>query len=155
MDAVRLRDFRCFKGEHEAQLGPLTLLVGENSTGKTSLMALIRALWEIAYRHSIPNFKEEPFDLGSFDDMAYRTNEAQADSFAGGFTARRLQATGSATFSFDAIFTRAGTAPMPIERVVSEGDGSMKVTARQKAVGDSLNGDVEVFASRQVVEVRP
>ena len=144
MDAVRLRDFRCFKGGHEAQLRPLTLLVGENSTGKTSLMALIRALWEVAYRHSIANFKEEPFDLGSFDDMAHRTDEAQADSFAGGFAARRLQASGSAAFSFDAVFTRSGTAPMPIERVVSEGDGSMKVTVRQKAAGDSVKGEVEV-----------
>ncbi len=144
MDAVRLRDFRCFGGEHEAQLRPLTLLVGENSTGKTSLMALIRALWEVAYRHSIPNFKEEPFDLGSFDDMAHRTDEAPADSFAGGFTARRLEARGSATFSFDATFTRSGTAPMPVERVVSEGDGSMTVTARQKVAGGSLNGEVEV-----------
>ena len=73
-----------FQGSHEAQLRPLTLLVGENSTGKTSLMALIRALWEIAYRHSIPNFKEEPFDLGSFDDMAHRTDEAQANSLLAG-----------------------------------------------------------------------
>ena len=33
---IRLRDFRCFRERQIARLAPLTLLVGENSTGKTS-----------------------------------------------------------------------------------------------------------------------
>ena len=36
MDEIRLRDYRCFREEQTARLAPLTLLVGENSTGKTS-----------------------------------------------------------------------------------------------------------------------
>ena len=34
MDQITLRDFRCFREEQTAYLAPLTLLVGENSTGK-------------------------------------------------------------------------------------------------------------------------
>ena len=45
--------------------------MGENSTGKTSLMALIRALWDVFYRSRVPDFKEEPYDLGSFDEIAH------------------------------------------------------------------------------------
>ena len=37
---VWLKNFRCFREEQTARLAPLTLLVGENSTGKTSFMAL-------------------------------------------------------------------------------------------------------------------
>ena len=44
MDSVTLKNFRCFRKEQTARLAPLTLLVGENSTGKTSFMAMIRAL---------------------------------------------------------------------------------------------------------------
>ena len=35
MDSVTLKNFRCFRQEQTARLAPLTLLVGENSTGNT------------------------------------------------------------------------------------------------------------------------
>ena len=71
MDNITLKNFRCFREEQTARLAPLTLLVGENSTGKTSFMAMIRAVWDIAYRNQAPDFKEEPYDLGSFDEIAH------------------------------------------------------------------------------------
>ena len=69
--------------EQRARLAPLTLLVGENSTGKTSLLAMIRALWDCVYGHRIPDFKERPFDLGGFAEIAHRQNEKNgpADTF--------------------------------------------------------------------------
>ena len=60
MDEITLKNFRCFREEQTACLAPLTLLVGENSTGKTSFMAMIRALWDVTYRRTDPDFKEEP-----------------------------------------------------------------------------------------------
>ena len=44
MNEIRLKNFRCFRDEQTARLAPLTLLVGENSTGKTSLLAMVRIL---------------------------------------------------------------------------------------------------------------
>ena len=70
MDSVTLQNFRCFRDQQVARLAPLTLLVGENSTGKTSFMAMIRVLWDIMFQNQIPNFKEAPYDLGSFDEIA-------------------------------------------------------------------------------------
>ena len=60
MDEVRLKNFRCLRDRQTARLAPLTLLVGGNSTGKTSFLALIRALWDAAYAQAIPDFKEPP-----------------------------------------------------------------------------------------------
>ena len=54
MDQITLKNFRCFREKQIARLAPLTLLVGENSTGKTSFMAMIRALWDVAYQNRIP-----------------------------------------------------------------------------------------------------
>ena len=87
MDQVTLRNFRCFREKQTARLAPLTLLVGENGTGKTSLLAMIRALWDAAYSHRVPDFKEDPYDLGSFDEIAhYRGGRGgRADSFEGEF----------------------------------------------------------------------
>ncbi len=71
MQEIRLRGFRCFRDQQTARLAPLTLLVGENSTGKTSFMALVRALWDLGHRSELPDFKEAPYDLGSFDEIAH------------------------------------------------------------------------------------
>ena len=157
MEALRLRDFRCFAGEHEAQLRPLTLLVGENSTGKTSFMAMIRALWEVAYQNVVPNFKEPPFDLGSFEDMANRTATQQATSFAGGFTERHPDGSNKkpSLVSFDATFHRRGTIPVPVVRslhddantscTVSYVDGTRgKLTAALSALKRTRAESIEV-----------
>ena len=87
MDSITLKNFRCFREEQTARLAPLTLLVGENSTGKTSFMAMIRALWDVCYREQVPDFKEPPYDLGSFDEIAHYRGGAggRADSFEAGF----------------------------------------------------------------------
>lgn len=75
MKEITLENFRCFHTRQVARLAPLTLLMGDNGTGKTSFLAMIRALWDCVYGHRIPNFKEKPFDLGSFVEVAHRQNE--------------------------------------------------------------------------------
>ena len=60
MDQITLKNFRCFREEQTARLAPLTLLVGENSTGKTSVMAMIRALWDVAHRLSGTRLQGRP-----------------------------------------------------------------------------------------------
>ena len=66
MDKITLKNYRCFHGKQTARLAPLTLLVGENSTGKTSLMAMIRALWDIVYRFSDSRFQGRTLRFGDF-----------------------------------------------------------------------------------------
>ncbi len=88
MDEVTVADFRCFREEQTARLAPLTILVGENSTGKTSFLALVRVLWDMAIREQLPDFKEPPYDLGSFDEIAhYRGGRGgRAPRFSAGFS---------------------------------------------------------------------
>ena len=86
MDRIWVENFRCFREKQDVPLKPLTLLVGENSTGKTSFLAMINALIDQKTRENgIPNFKE-PYDLGSFDEIAhYRGGRGgRADYFIGG-----------------------------------------------------------------------
>ena len=87
MDSITLKNFRCVRDEQSARLAPLTLLVGDNSTGKTSFMAMIRVLWDMAYNLKDPNFKNEPYDLGSFDDIAHHRGRrgGRALTFEAGF----------------------------------------------------------------------
>ncbi len=127
MDSVTLKNFRCFREEQTARLAPLTLLVGENSTGKTSFMAMIRALWDVAYRHRAPDFKEEPYDLGSFDEIAHHRGGrgGRTRAFEAGFEVAPTvpkDAPGGADrrpYRFDTTFECVGTAPHPVKLRVS------------------------------------
>ncbi len=108
-----LRDFRCFREQQTARLAPLTLLVGENSTGKTSFLAAVRAMLQVGSYHEDPDFRAPPYDLGSFREIAYRQapsgNRGGADSFGLGFkyAGEEIEA-----ISVDATFTLGdGAAP--------------------------------------------
>ena len=65
-----VNDFRCFGGLHRIPIHPLTILVGENSSGKSSMLAALRLAWDTCFGHGSPNFNEEPFDLGSYREIA-------------------------------------------------------------------------------------
>ena len=47
MDRITVRNYRCFGEKQTARLAPLTLLVGENSTGKTSFLATCWSIDEL------------------------------------------------------------------------------------------------------------
>lgn len=134
MDRLTLKNYRCFRHEQTVRLAPLTLLVGENSTGKTSFLALIKALWDVAHRHRVPNFKEEPYDLGSFDEIAhYRGRGGRAASFEAGFayTPRPEQ-----TADFHVVFERGGTAPVPVKRRLANLDKDVWIEHDMPVSGD-------------------
>ena len=87
MNSITLENYRCFREKQTARLAPLTLLVGENSTGKTSFLAMIRALWDVVESYELPDFREDPYDLGAFEDIAYNrgvSDKEVADSFESG-----------------------------------------------------------------------
>ena len=87
MDSVTLENFRCFRERQTARLAPLTLLVGENSTGKTSFLAMLRILSELRDGSTSADFKQPPYDLGSFDEIAHNRGGrgGRADEFTIGF----------------------------------------------------------------------
>ena len=86
MRTLKVKNYRAFgKDSQTARLAPLTLLVGENSTGKTSFMALIRAVADVAYADVAPDFKQPPYELGSFANIVH--NHGDGGGVSGGFDA--------------------------------------------------------------------
>ena len=131
MEQIRLRNFRCFREEQTVRLAPLTLLVGENSTGKTSFMALIRALWDAVYVEAPPDFKESPYDLGSFDEIVYNGGRkaGSVENIEAGVAVRRQQEPNDqgefhedGPYDVDVTFVRKGTFPVPAHWRLARGD---------------------------------
>lgn len=135
MNKIQVESFRCFREEQSVGLAPLTLLVGENSTGKTSFLALVRALWDTAYAQEAPDFKEAPYDLGSFDQIAHTRGRggSRASEFKAGFDAlsniaslrKRAGGSDSASHHFEVTFGRPGSAPVPTRTLYGRDDSTL------------------------------
>jgi len=67
---VLLENVRSFCGAHSIPVRPLTLLVGENSTGKSTFLAMLAHVSTYRFTSLRPSFNEEPFKLGTYDSIA-------------------------------------------------------------------------------------
>ena len=144
MDQITLKNFRCFRGEQTARLAPLTLLVGENSTGKTSFLAMIRALWDVAFVQPHSDFKEAPYDLGSFDDIAYYRGGrgGRTTTFEAGFNIssistrgkKRRRVTNGHSYRFAVTFKKKGTVPALVKMRLARNDVWSEIKVGEKAL---------------------
>ena len=110
---IRLRDFRCFHERQTARLAPLTLLVGENSTGKTSFLAAVQAVWDAAHGSGAPDFRRAPYDLGAFPEIVHKRGGRanSANSFVIGFTELDSE---ERLLDFEVTFESRDAAPAPV-----------------------------------------
>ena len=136
MDQIFLKDFRCFRGEQAAKLAPLTFLVGDNSTGKTSFLAVLRALWDTFHMRQEPNFKDAPYDLGNFPELVHHRGGrgGPENSFSAGFASAipQLHSNSGSRVEFRMRIKESRTVPVLHSRSLSD-DAGVKVV-------ESLNG---------------
>ena len=130
MNRITLENFRCFREEQAARMASLTLLVGENSTGKTSFLAQIRALWDAAGR-GVPDFKEEPYDLGGFDDIAHHRGGrgGRADTFHAGFDFVH----DGRSMRFRVVFGKRKAIPLPMKGRLSDRNDDVWIEHNRQA----------------------
>ena len=83
---------------------------------------MIRALWDIAYDHEVPDFKEDPYDLGSFDEIAHHRGgrAGRAETFEAGFCDRSRRTQGengtNDSYRFEVTFGKKWATPVPVRR---------------------------------------
>ena len=100
---LQFEGIRCFSAAQDAIIRPLTILVGENSSGKSTFLALCQIAASITngFAQEFP-FNEPPFLLGAYDQIAsYRGGRAgRAKSFSIGFRAGDDPGSGSIRAEF-------------------------------------------------------
>lgn len=127
MLSVRLQDFKCFRDTGEIHIKPITFLVGENSSGKTSFLAALRLSLECFTSAANNPFNREPYFLGGFDQIAHASvgGRRRASSFCLSLThnsppsrgrnslhgVRRINTTGDATNSHILRFGKGSPQP--------------------------------------------
>ena len=85
-----IENVRCFRDRLRVPLRPITFLVGENSTGKTTFMGCYNALCNLwgsirMERGSGNIFNQDPFSMGAYGDIVARSRP-ETDSFCMGIS---------------------------------------------------------------------
>ena len=114
-----LQDVRCFEGEQRAPLKPITLLVGENSTGKTTFLGCYATLHRLLSAGGLLGFVDlldfnaSPFAMGAFRDIvrARRGSGGRINEFKLGFVLKAKQ-TGQPYRELTATLRESGSQPI-------------------------------------------
>lgn len=151
MNRITFENYRCFRGQQTVRLAPLTLLVGDNSTGKTSFLALIHSLWIYAFRSQEPDFKIKP---GSFAEIAHYQGVGgkQANHFETtvAFDAdyRGNQNVPAQVLEFRVTFGPWGAAAAPLSWKVTNGSCMIRVF-----LASTLPHEIQVETSRGLWQI--
>ena len=144
-----LEDVRCFHGEQRGSLRPITLLVGENSTGKTTFLGCYGVLQQVFSAADIDDrldFNEEPFSMGSFRDLvrARRGPGGRIDAFKLGLTLEPSRGSRRPPYRLTATFREQGSQPIVSSLRYEFGDDAFLELQR------SPNGTVLAIPGRAV-----
>ena len=71
-----MEEVRCFAERQEFNIRPLTFLVGENSTGKTTALACFQVLANYLSEGEI-DFNSKPYSMGIFRDIVRNSRKAE------------------------------------------------------------------------------
>ena len=86
-----MEEVRCFRERQTLEIRPLTFLVGENSTGKTTALACFQVLANYLRNREV-DFNLHPYSMGTFKDIV-RNSRPKAKVFKLGFTVDTVELT--------------------------------------------------------------
>lgn len=131
-----LENVRCFAKKQPIRIRPLTFLMGENSTGKTTVMSCLSAMG-LAPVAPVFDFNRSPYQMGSFLDICHRGQK----NFSIGFEAPSYQH----TWNFKSPSDPADSAPRLAEVVVCIGKKKSEqygeIVFRLHLVSDTMVSD--------------
>ena len=78
-----IEEVRCFAERQIFEIRPLTFLVGENSTGKTTALACFQVLAN-CFTEGVVDFNRSPYSMGNFEDVV-RNSRKKGKTFKLGF----------------------------------------------------------------------
>ena len=131
-----MEDVRCFSEQQTLEIRPLTFLVGENSTGKTTALACFHVLANYLRGQGV-DFNVDPYSMGIFKDIV-RNNKKKEKNFKLGFTAKYNNEDIEKTIEF--VEKKASVEPVVNSITMKLADGEIIVRS-EGAMGRELHLD--------------
>ena len=76
-----IENVRCFAERQSLEIRPLTFLVGENSTGKSTILGSMQAFLNESRNYPSVDFNIPPYQMGSFSDIVRKNAKPPIDNF--------------------------------------------------------------------------
>ena len=134
-----IEEVRCFAERQQFTIRPLTFLVGENSTGKTTMLACFQVLADyLNLEKSGVDFNRDPYEMGIFRHIV-RGSKIKDKNFKLGFTFRYK----NESVEWEVEFVEKGEGFEPSVRSVTARFPDGKIAVKAK---DGTEGDIRVVS---------
>ena len=128
---ISIEEVRCFADRQQFNIRPLTFLVGENSTGKTTSLACFQVLADFLSKGEV-DFNLDPYSMGVFGDILRRSKRTEK-SFRIGLTFTDA----GGRFELVAVFVerKGGVEPYLSSAILTFDDGEIVFEFRDSTRG--------------------
>ena len=130
-----MEEIRCFSERQTFEIRPLTFLVGENSTGKTTTLACFHVLADYLRGRGI-DFNSHPYSMGTFRDIV-RSSRKKEKNFKLGFAYTYDNENVETTIEF--VEKKVGIEPSVSSVIMKLVDGEIIIQAE-----DTMEGEVRL-----------
>ena len=131
-----MEEVRCFSERQMLEIRPLTFLVGENSTGKTTALGCFHVLANYLRGDGV-DFNLDPYSMGTFKDIV-RNSKKREKNFKLGFNSKYNNENIEITVEF--VKKKAGIEPVVNSVIMKLVDGKIIVRS-EEAMGRELRLD--------------
>ena len=131
-----MEEVRCFGERQTLEIRPLTFLVGENSTGKTTALACFHVLADYLRGRGL-DFNSHPYSMGTFRDIVRNSKEKEKKfklGFASKYNNRDIETT------IELVKKKAGIEPIVSSITIKFADGEIVVQS-EDTMGRELRLD--------------
>jgi hypothetical protein len=125
---LSIENVRCFSVKQRVEIRPLTILVGENSSGKSTFLSILHAAVQAEFPNIPKIFNQSPFEMGGFDTIAtYKGGKyGRAESFLVGFEWEKTRNKVPSSHSVQVKFENNRGMPVVREITVKMNDVTVK-----------------------------
>jgi predicted ATPase len=127
-----MEEVRCFAERQQFEIRPLTFLVGENSTGKTTVLGCFQVLADYLTERKV-DFNQPPYSMGNFKDIV-RNSKKKEKAFKLGFTFRGNNEDIEWTVKY--IQKKGSVEPIVSSITVKLTDGEIVLETKDEVEGD-------------------
>lgn len=142
-----LEDVRCFAGRQEFDIRPLTFLVGENSTGKSTALGCLQAIYDFTYgRRTGLDFNKRPYQMGAFSDIVKRSNP-KLTRFSIGLEIGALKREETLEYTLELSAKETGSEPIVKKQKIKSQFGDVEFVESNQGIDEHGQTESEFFSS--------
>ena len=148
-----IEDVRCFAGRQDFDIRPVTFLVGENSTGKSTALGCFQILADFLRGwHISPDFNVEPYQMGAFTDIVRKSRPGKT-SFQMGLECQMGYQEETIEYLLTLAEREQGSEPIVQEQRIIFTDGEIVFTEEAKPETDVSDKQADFRYGLQVVDI--